>query len=334
MEGRPDPRRARPRHHLAQHAEPQGGDVRGEDLRLPPGEGGQVRRFPARGGAGVENPLARPGTKQGGDQLRPLVHDEVRPFEERGVGEDRGGLSEDESVRREPAGSGVFPFVGESPRQRIRDDPERVGAHREGRFLEARGEVRPRLRLPQRRRERVDQIPRGRSLRGKPAGVSLRGKDGNLPRADDPAQNRVDEPPRAAAPRRLDGRHRFVQRRAVGNAGVEELVRPHPEGVPDVRVGLFEGTGEERQKGEIDRAAPAQGSHHELRQEPPVAGIGKARVAQRAVEHDVGEGLVAVHPGQDRDRRVPYDSRSPVATRRPWAYAHASIAFPPSGCTT
>ena len=187
---------------------------------------------------------------------------------------------------------------------------------------------------PSDRRECVDQIPRGRPLRGEPAGVSLRGQDGNLPRADDPAQNRVDEPPRAAAPRRLDGRHRFVQRRAVGDAGVEELVRPHPEGVPDVRVGLFEGTGEERQESEIDRSAPAQGSHHELRQEPPVAGIGKGRVAQRAVEHDVGEGLVAVHPGQDRDRRVPYDSRSPVATRRPWAYAHASIAFPPSGCTT
>ncbi len=293
-----------------------------------------MRRLPARGGAGVENPLARFGAKQRGDQLRPLVHDEVRPFEERGVGEDRGGLSEDESVRREPARGGVSPFIGESPRQCIRDGTERVGAHREGRFFEAGGEVRPRLRLLHRRRERVDKIRRSRSLRGKPAGVSLRRKDGNLPQADDRAQNRVDKPPRAAAPGRLDRRHRFVQRRAVGDARVEELVRPRAEGVPDVRVGLFEGTREERQKGEVDRAAPAQGSHHELGQEPPVARIGKARLAQRAVEHDVGEGLVAVDPGQDRDRRVPYDSRSPVAMRRPWAYTHPSIAFPPSGCTT
>src|SRR3990172_5271292 len=67
VEGRPDPLRPGPRHHLAQHPEPQGRDVRGQDRRLPPGEGGQVRRLPARGGAGVEDPIPRRRGKDRGD---------------------------------------------------------------------------------------------------------------------------------------------------------------------------------------------------------------------------------------------------------------------------
>src|SRR3990172_3465666 len=265
--------------------------------------------------------------------LRPLVHDEVRPFEERGIGEDRGGQAEDKSARSEPAWDGVPPFVGQPPRQRARGDTERVRAHRKGGFLQARGEVRPRLRLSEGRFKGVEQLPRRRTLRGQPPGISLRRQYGDLPRADDPAQHRVDESRRAAAADGLDRRHRFVQRRPVGDPGVEELVPSHAEGVPDVRIGLFEGAGEERKEGEIDRPASAERPHHQLGQQPAVPGVGEPRLPERAVEHDIGEGVVPVHPGQYRDRRGPYDSRSPIATRRPWAYAHASIAFPPSGCT-
>jgi len=51
------------------------------------------------------------------------------------------------------------------------------------------------------------------------------------------------------------------------------------------------------------------------------------------VEHDVGVGLVGVHPGQDRDR-VSLTIAVPRRHAPALGVRHASIAFPPSGWTT
>ena len=82
------PRRAGPRHHLAQHAQPQAENVRRKDAPpFPPARPGASSPRPGRR-AGRVDPLRPARDKAGGRyRLSPLVHDEVRPFKERRVGQ-------------------------------------------------------------------------------------------------------------------------------------------------------------------------------------------------------------------------------------------------------
>ena len=73
-------------------------------------------------------------------------------------------------------------------------------------------------------------------------------------------------------------------------------------------------------KGNIEGAPAPERSHHQFGQKRPVAGVGEASFAKRAVKENVGVRPPPVHAGEDRKRRFPYgDNRSPFFTRRPRA---------------
>jgi hypothetical protein len=157
-------------------------------------------------------------------------------------------------------------------------------------------------------------------LHGLPEGAFPGGRKRRLPRTDHRPQHRVDQPRRLLPP---DAFHRgdgLEDRHALGDARVQQLVGPQPQGVSHQGIGLFQRTGQMGGKGGIEGAAPPQRPHHQLGQQRPVAGFGEAAFAQRPIEENVGVRPPPVHAGEDRKRRLPYrDSRSPFFTRRPWA---------------
>jgi len=214
----------------------------------------------------------------------------------------------------------------------MRESTERVGAYREGRFSVARYATAVLSPPPGSDVANAsDEIPRGRSSAGSGEGLPP-GEDGNFPRGRSLAQNRVDDPPAAAAFGRLDPPlHRFVQRARVGDAGVEELVRPHPEGVPDVlRRRSFRGDGRGTAEGR-NRSCRA-GARFPSRARSGAPGPGDRKSPRRAA---CGRALCRRRPRRGRLWPGPEIAASltiavpPSPTRRPWAYAHASIAFPP-----
>ena len=215
VERRPDPRRAGPRHHLAQHAEPQGGDVRGEDLRFPPARADRCVVFPPGAAQASRIRSPGPGRRSGAISCAPSSMTRYAPSRNAASEKTGAGFPRMNPSGANRQGTGFLP----SSANRL---ASASAATRNGLARTAKGGFSRHAA----RYARVSASPRdvanaSISSRGAdPSAGSRRGSPSGEGREPSPPgrsrENRVDEASRAAAPRRLDRRHRFVQRRAVG----------------------------------------------------------------------------------------------------------------------